>query len=130
MSKLENKLSNFGKALLRLKEAALEFENNKTNDVIRDGVIQRFEFTYELAWKATKEYLEDIGITDRNSPKSVIKEAYEQKIIVHEQNWLLMLNDRKLTTHVYNEQMAQEIIGRITHNYLNEFEQLLQALRR
>jgi nucleotidyltransferase substrate binding protein (TIGR01987 family) len=130
MSKLENKLSNFSKALLRLKEAAVEFENNKTNDVIRDGVIQRFEFTYELAWKATKEYLEDIGITDRNSPKAVIKEAYVQKIIVHEQNWLFMLNDRNMTTHVYNEQMAQEIIGRITLNYLNEFEQLLQAISR
>jgi nucleotidyltransferase substrate binding protein (TIGR01987 family) len=130
MSKLENKLSNFSKALLRLKEAAIEFENNKTNDVIRDGVIQRFEFTYELAWKATKEYLEDIGITDRNSPKAVIKEAYAQKIIVHEQNWLFMLNDRNMTTHVYNEQMAQEIIGRITLIYLKEFEQLLQAISR
>jgi hypothetical protein len=40
------------------------------------------------------------------------------------------VNDRNLTTHVYNEQMAQEIIERITHNYLNEFEQLLKAISR
>lgn len=59
MSKLENKLKNFNNAILRLKEAVKEFKQNTLSDVIRDGVIQRFEFTYELACKSTKEYLDD-----------------------------------------------------------------------
>jgi len=128
MSKFESKLSNFKLALLRLKEAADELERNKASDVIRDGVIQRFEFTYELAWKTTKEYLEGLGIVDNNAPKTVIKAAYTHKVITHEQNWLLMLNDRNLTTHVYNEQMAQEIVVRIIDCYINEFEKLIQEM--
>lgn len=128
MSKLETKLSNFRNALQRLKEAATELQQRSASDVVRDGVIQRFEFTYELAWKSTKAYLEDIGIVDKLSPKAVIKEAYAQKIILNEQNWLLMLQDRNMTSHVYKEEMAQEIAERIIVHYINEFELLLQKL--
>lgn len=128
MSKLETKLINFGNALQRLQEAAVEFSNSNANDLMRDGVIQRFEFTYELAWKTTKEYLQHIGIVHINSPKAIIKEAYAQKIIVNEQNWLLMLSDRNLTSHVYKEEMAKEIVERILGQYIEEFEKLLTKL--
>ena len=128
MNKLETKLNNFKNALHRLKESAVELEKNNTRDVVRDGVIQRFELTYDLAWKTTKEYLEDVGIVDKSSPKAVIKEAYTQKIITNEQNWLLMLKDRNLTSHVYKEDMAQEIVERITGCYIIEFEELLREL--
>ncbi len=130
MSKLGTKLINFSNALKRLKEAAEELDKNYTSDVIRDGLIQRFEFTYELAWKATKEYLEDLGIVDRNSPKAVIKEAYAQKIIADEKNWLIMLNDRNLTSHVYKEEMAEEIAERIVNSYIKDFENLLYNLEK
>lgn len=130
MSKLETKLTNFNNALNRLKEAIAEFNNYTSSDVIRDGVIQRFEFTYELAWKTTKEYLEDIGITDKTSPKAVIKEAYAQKLITNESNWLLMLNDRNLTSHVYKEEMAEEIAERIVNTYASEFDNLLNELKK
>lgn len=128
MSRLENKLINFKNALERLKEAAIEFTREDASDVVRDGLIQRFEFTYELSWKTTKEYLEDIGIVDKNSPKAVIKEAYIQKLIVNEKNWLLMLNDRNMTSHVYREEMAEEIAERILTCYIKEFELLLEKL--
>ena len=108
----------------------MELEKNNTNDVVRDGLIQRFEFTYELAWKTTKEYLQDLGIVDKNSPKAVIKEAYAQKLIVNEKNWLLMLNDRNMTSHVYKEEMAQEIAERITKYYIKEFDDLLEKLQK
>lgn len=129
MSKLESKLTNFKNALDRLKEAAIEFNQTDASDVIRDGLIQRFEFTYELSWKTTKEYLEDIGIVDKNSPKAVIKEAYVQKLIVNEENWLLMLSDRNMTSHVYREEMAEEIAKRIAICYIKEFELLLEKLQ-
>lgn len=69
---LETKISSFEKALYRLKDAIEQYKQDPFNDVIRDGVIQRFEFTYELAWKTAKAYLESIGIVGRNSPKAVI----------------------------------------------------------
>jgi nucleotidyltransferase substrate binding protein (TIGR01987 family) len=113
MSKLESKLSNFDQALQRLKEAIEEFKQPGASDVVRDGVIQRFEFTYELAWKTTKAYLEDIGIVDVNSPKAIFKEAYVQRLITNEDNWLLMLKDRNMTSHTYKEEMAVGIAERI-----------------
>jgi len=130
MSKLETKLSNFNNALRRLKEADKEFTTQGASDVVRDGVIQRFEFTYELAWKTAKVFLEDVGIIDINSPKAVIKEAYAQQLIRNEKNWLLMLNDRNMTSHMYKEEMAVEIAERISSYYIKEFELLLKELQK
>lgn len=129
MSKLDNKIINFNNAIHRLQEAAVELNKDLLNDVVRDGLIQRFEFTYELAWKTTKEHIEGLGIVDVNSPKAVIKEAFAQSLITNEQCWLLMLNDRNLTSHVYKEDMAKEIAERITTSYISEFEKLLEKLR-
>jgi nucleotidyltransferase substrate binding protein (TIGR01987 family) len=128
-SKFVMKLTNFQNALQRLTEAVNEFKQPESSDVIRDGVIQRFEFTYELAWKTTKVYLEDIGVVEVNSPKAVIKEAFAQKLLGDEKNWLLMLNDRNLTSHMYKEEMAAEIAERISSIYIKEFELLLQKLQ-
>ncbi len=97
--------------------------------MVRDGLIQRFEFTYELSWKTTKEYLAEQGIVDINAPKSVIKEAFAHKLITNEQHWLLMLNDRNMTSHVYKEEMAEEIAERIVSCYVQEFELLLEELQ-
>lgn len=128
MNKLEIKINNFTNALQRLKEATTVFREQNGNDVVRDGVIQRFEFTYEVAWKATKEYLESIGIVDKNSPKTVFKEAFSQKLIAKEENWLNMLKDRNQTVHVYKEEMAREIVERVMNCYIKEFEELLNKL--
>jgi len=130
MGNLEAKLSNFKNALQRLKEAVEQLEQNETNDLLRDGLIQRFEFTYELAWKATREYLKELGIVDRNSPKTVFKEAYAQKIIIDETNWLLMLKDRNTMSHMYSEELSQEIARRIVDNYHRAFELLLIELEK
>lgn len=130
MSRLKAKLDNFNHALQRLKEADKELNKQGVSDVVRDGFIQRFEFTYELAWKTTKVFLEDNGIVDINSPKAVIKEAYAQKLISNEKNWLLMLNDRNMTSHMYKEDMAVEIAERISGYYIKEFELLLKELQK
>jgi len=128
MDKVNSKLVNYQNALKRLQESISEYQQENSSDVVRDGMIQRFEFTYELAWKTTKVFLEDLGLTDRNSPKAVIKEAYAQKMINNEETWLLMLRDRNMTSHVYNEQTAAEIAERITNLYIREFESLLKKL--
>lgn len=127
MAGLEAKLENLINANIRLSEAVIKFAQNQ-DDLFRDGLIQRFEFTYELAWKALKEYLESIGIVDQNSPKSVIKEAFAQKLIEDEHTWLLMLKDRNYTVHVYNEELARLIAERITTLYVHEFEKLIKII--
>ena len=127
--KKQNKLDNFQKAILRLQEAVEEYTKNQTNDVLRDGLIQRFEFTYELAWKATKAVLEDLGIVDIRSPKATFIEAFSQGLIQKETTWLMMLKDRNMTTHVYKEEIADEIAQRIISDYLKNFQDLLNSLQ-
>ena len=122
------KRKNFSDATQRLQEAIEESKQPGASGVIRDGVIQRFEFTYELAWKTTKSYLELIGIAEVNSPKAVIKEAYAQRLISDEAGWLQMLRDRNMTSHMYNNKIAEEILARIQKIYIREFELLLEKL--
>ncbi|WP_278276542.1 nucleotidyltransferase substrate binding protein [Anaerobranca gottschalkii] len=72
----------------------------------------------KFGWKTMKEYLEDIGIVEKNSQKVVIKEVYVPKFIINENIWLVTLNDRKLTSYVYKEEIAEEIAERIVNYYI------------
>jgi len=69
-------------------------------------------------------------MVDINSPKAIIKEAYAQKLIANEENWLLMLNDRNMTSHMYKEEIAVDIAERISSSYIKEFDLLLQELQK
>ena len=77
-------------ALARLREVLAQPEN----DVSRDAAIQRFEFCFELAWKAIQERARDEGM-DCQSPKSCLKLAFKNSWILDEPAWLAMLVDRK-----------------------------------
>ena len=112
MDKLEIKLNNFRNALERLKESITE-EEKSNSTVVRDGVIQRFEFTTELSWKTAREYLLSLHVMDINSPKTVLKEAYNNNLIDNEEAWLQILTDRNSTSHIYDEDFAKEIFQRI-----------------
>lgn len=128
MDKLKIKLTNYQNAFQRLKDAMAEFSQEGASDVVRDGLIQRFEFTYELAWKATKEYLAIQGIVDKNSPRAVIKEAYALKLIENELIWLDLIDDRNKTTHLYSQDEAERIANKIVSHYVGELGTLLEKL--
>ncbi len=119
----KSKRENYGKAVLSLKKAIEEYQK-APYDTMRDGVIQRFEFTAELAWKACREYLKEIGYAEINGPKPVMREAFSYGIIENEETWLRILTDRNLTSHVYSDDTANEIFSRISTRYIYEFEAL------
>ncbi len=127
MELLSNKVENLRKAVERLSEGILELQANQSS-IVRDGVIQRFEFTTEFAWKATREYLMDQGFVDINSPKSVMKEAFSYGLITDDKIWVQLLNDRNLTSHIYKEEIADEICERIIKTYFQEFKALSKRL--
>ena len=102
MDKFEIKLNNYRNALARLHEAIKESKSTESLTV-RDGVIQRFEFTSELAWKTIREYLLSQEVTDINSPKRVMIEAYNNELITDEEGWIQVLHDRNSTSHIYDE---------------------------
>ena len=73
---MKTKRDNFVNAAHRLAEAVTDYRNIR-NDTVRDGMIQRFEFTFELGWKALKEYMLDAGMQNTlQFPKQVLREAY------------------------------------------------------
>lgn len=127
MNKLGEKLSKFSDSINRLEEALKEYKQYKISSS-RDGVIQRFEFCTELAWKSTREYLIEEGYVDINSPKSVMKQAFADGVINNDHLWLELLNARNLTYHIYDESTADDIFEDIKDKYLLLFKELLTQL--
>lgn len=81
-----------------------------------DACIQRFEFTIELFWKLLKRIIESRGGTP-TYPKDVLREAFKGQLIHDESIWLCMLQDRNLTSHTYNQDLADEIYTHIKAYY-------------
>ncbi len=79
----------------------------------KEGVIKRFEFTMELAWKTIQDILNSRGYLDIKGPKPVIKQAFRDEIISDGQEWINMLDDRNKSSHLYNEVIAHEIFDKI-----------------
>jgi nucleotidyltransferase substrate binding protein (TIGR01987 family) len=121
VGRLKEMIEEYRKAVLRLKEA---LDEDLSNPLVYDGVIQRFEFTYELAWKLIKAYLEYDGIASVNTPRSAFKEAFAAGLISDGDTWIGMIEDRNLTVHTYNEQMAKDIYCMIKQKYYTSFAAL------
>jgi nucleotidyltransferase substrate binding protein (TIGR01987 family) len=97
------------------------------DELYKDGVIQRFEFTFELLWKTLKIYLENQGIIVR-SPRESFKEAFKFNMIEDEKVFLDMLKDRNDTTHIYDKETAEGIFNRIKLDYIPVIETILKKL--
>lgn len=125
MSKYEEKKAKLTDAVNRLEEAINDY-NTHGYSSIRDGVIQRFEFCAELSWKVCREYLLEEGYEDINSPKSVMKVAYSDKLISDEETWIEILNSRNKTSHIYDEDTAIDIFNSISNKYFIAMKNLLE----
>ncbi len=123
--RVQEKRSVYGKALDRLTEA-LQLE--PAQSIILDGVIQRFEFSYELAWRLIKAYLEYQGFTDVGSPRKAFRQAFQEGLIEDGQAWMDMLQDRNLSSHTYDEQQALSIYKRIKEMHNTVMYQLYERL--
>src|SRR5208282_4052695 len=102
-------------AVKRLREAVAQPES----DLVRDAVIQRFEFTFELIWKSLKLYLERQGL-DCGGPRSTLKKAFTEGRINSPDEadvWLQVLEDRNLTSHAYDEALANRIYQHVVQDY-------------
>lgn len=96
-------------------------------DIVLDVAAKRFEFTYEMAWKALMRALDYLGI-DARAPRPVFKEAYAQGLLSEEQVWLDMIEMRNLSSHVYDEHEISRILTEL-ERYLAAFDALMDQLR-
>ncbi len=123
MSKLQNLVKNLKKANQRLKEAI----RLKPTKVHRDAAIQRFEFTFELAWKTIQEYIRGQGF-DCNSPKNCIREGARLEIIDNPEDWFEFLDNRNLISHTYNEKLAEKVYKKAV-KFPKEIDNLLNKIK-
>ena len=128
MKRWEERISDLENAISRLNEA-IEDSRNYSIESLKDAVIQRFEFSLELSWKAMKNYLNYQGILEATTPKQTIKEAFANGLIKNGETWIDMLNDRNLTSHTYNQADADEIYKAIVEEYYEEMLSNLNNLK-
>lgn len=126
----KQRFSNFEKALSQLREA---IENNGANpiDIIKEGIIQRFEFTHELAWKVMKDFLEFEGYKEIIGSRSATREAFNKGLISDGQVWMDMIDSRNKTVHTYQEEILKIEFTKIVTQYftvLDEFHRKMKTL--
>ena len=124
--RISNSIKNFEKALGQLNE----YLSSPVEDARdRSGVIQAFEFTFELVWKTFKKIADEEGL-DAGGPKSSLKAALQIGYIEasEEDIYISMLSDRNLISHTYREELSKEIFERIKNQYLGVLNQLLKRL--
>jgi nucleotidyltransferase substrate binding protein (TIGR01987 family) len=117
----KQRFDNYRKALARLKENVNYLSTKKLSDMEEQGLIKSFEFTYELAWKTMKDYLEYMGINGTIGSKGTFREAFKAELILNGQTWIDMINDRNLSAHTYDDTIKNELIKNIVYMYYNEF---------
>lgn len=112
------RLSNFHKALIQLQEAVTLSQTRKLSNLEKQGLIQCFEFTHELAWKTLKDFLEEHGTTiEIYGSKDATREAFKLGIIEDGQTWMDMIKSCNQTSHIYDEKTAEEIVLQVVKNY-------------
>jgi nucleotidyltransferase substrate binding protein (TIGR01987 family) len=113
----KQRFANFQRAIQLLQEVP-ELELGQLSLLEKEGIIQRFEFTLELAWKTLKDKMEFDGLLlERISPRMVVKEAYKSKYIDDIETWLKMINDRNLLSHTYDLGVFEQVIPDIQQKY-------------
>lgn len=90
-----------------------------------DGILQRFEFTFELAWKCMKDYLEMQGIVSNiGSPREIIQLAFKHNIISNGEKWIEMMISRNSLSHMYDKTISRDIYEKIKNEYILLFKEL------
>jgi len=121
------RFNNYNKALGQLRKF---IERGELNELEKQGLIQAFEYTYELAWNTIKDYFEGQGETNINGSRDAFRLAFRRGLIQDGETWMDMIKSRALTTHTYNEKVAEEIAGDITTRYYPQFVALQTTMRK
>lgn len=120
----QQRFSNYKMALLQLQSAVDLSKQRELTDLEKQGVIQAFEFTHELAWNMFKDYLEDQGNQNVKGSKDATREAFKVALITDGEQWMSMIQSRNISSHTYNRHTAEELVDVIVDQYFPLFETL------
>jgi len=127
----EQRFSNYIKAVDKLSQSVKyihenfnteeSLEDEVLDEMIKEGLIQRFEYTHELAWNVMKDYAEYQGNPDIGGSRDASREAFQLKLVTNGHLWMDMITSRNKTSHTYNEETANEIYNKILKEYYPAF---------
>lgn len=121
----KQRYENFKKAYINLDSAVSQFDSLSILE--KEGLIQRFEYTFELAWKTLKDYLESQDVEVR-FPREVIKESFKYNLIDNGDIWMDMLEKRNLMAHTYDEHRFNLAVNKIKNSYYEAISQVYSIL--
>lgn len=123
----QQRFRNYGRALAQLETF---LEPPRLNDREQQGLIKAFEYTFELAWNTLRDLLRSQGDATLLGSRDTLRESFRLGLIEEGETWMLMIQDRNLTSHIYNRATAEAIAAHITERYLPCFQQLRGRLER
>jgi len=125
----KQRLANYRKALSRLSDAVALGHERPLSDLEKQGVIQAFEFTHELAWNVLKDFLLSRGSMEPvYGSRDATRQAFSAGLIGNGDVWMEMILDRNRSSHTYEPQTAEAVYKAATERYHPEFLQLLEQL--
>jgi nucleotidyltransferase substrate binding protein (TIGR01987 family) len=125
----KQRLQSYRRALSQLVAGTTLAEERQLSNLERQGLIQAFEFTHELAWNVMKDFLAAHGSTTLiYGSKDATRAAFAAELLENADQWMEMIGDRNRTSHTYNESTADEITGRILDSYIQCLERFEQTM--
>lgn len=125
----KQRFENFEKAFSNLNLVVVALKKEQSNIIYKMAAVQAYEMAFELAWKTLKDFLIQEGLSV-TTPKDAIKEGFAAGILTDGEAWIQMLDDRNLTSHIYDEKQADKITDRIKNQYfilLTQFKEKFQG---
>jgi len=120
----KQRFDNYLRAYETLRRAVDLARQRDLSELEQQGLIQGFEFTHELAWNVLKDYLEESGISGIVGSKGATREAFKNGLILDGESWMKMIKARNLSSHTYNQDIAEEMVTDIRSRFYPAFEQL------
>jgi len=124
----QQRFSNFRRAFASLTAAVGLARARPLSDLEKQGLIQVFEFTHELAWNVMRDYFAYQGNTAITGSRDAVREAFSKGLLDDGEGWMEMPQSRNLTSHTYNQAVADEIVARIIGSYFMLFEVFLTRM--
>ncbi len=126
----QQRFANYKKALLQLQNAVELSAQRALSNLEKQGAIQAFEFTHELAWNVLKDYLQDQGNQNIKGSKDATREAFKVALIADGEAWMAMIQSRNISSHTYNEHIAEALVAVIVEQYFPLFVALRKEMEK
>jgi len=122
------RFNSYKNALATLERSVDVAQSRSLSELEEQGLIQGFEFTFELSWKLLKDYLESKGFKDFHGSKDTFKLAFQEGLIGDGELWMEMIESRNRSSHTYDMKIARQINSAVVSKYFSKFKELLEKM--